>query len=275
MAPLISGHSDIAVGSRLSPGSRVTRGPRRELISRGYNGVLRTVFATKVRDAQCGFKAIRADVARRLLPEVDDDGWFFDTELLLLAEHNGLRIHEVPVDWVDDPDSSVAVLSTAARDLAGSARMARTFLRGQGTVDLGAAGRRELREDLGGRMVSFAAIGAVSTAISLGIFLALRPHLGAVVANVVALLATFAGNSWAHARYTLGRRQVRWGPSLATLSAGLAVSTAALLLARGAGVTSRTEVAILLGTWMAASVVRLFTLQRLNHAEGSRGSESS
>ena len=58
-------------------------------------------------DAQCGFKAVRGDVVPVLLPLVEDDGWFFDTELLLLAERNGLRIHEVPVDWVDDPDSRV------------------------------------------------------------------------------------------------------------------------------------------------------------------------
>ena len=92
----------------------MARGPKRELISRSYNSILRGAFATRVHDAQCGFKAVRADVARRLLPLVEDDGWFFDTELLLLAEHNGLRIHEVPVDWVDDPDSRVHV--TAHRD---------------------------------------------------------------------------------------------------------------------------------------------------------------
>ena len=77
--------------------------------------MLRAVFATKVRDAQCGFKAVRADVARALLAEVEDDGWFFDTELLLLAERNGLRIHEVPVDWIDDPDSRVHVAQDRRR----------------------------------------------------------------------------------------------------------------------------------------------------------------
>ncbi|HXY94905.1 MAG TPA: glycosyltransferase, partial [Acidimicrobiia bacterium] len=95
VAPLVSGHSDVAIGSRLTPDSSVARYPKRELVSRAYNLILRTVFATRVRDAQCGFKAARADVARRLLPSVQDEGWFFDTELLLLAEHNGLRIHQV------------------------------------------------------------------------------------------------------------------------------------------------------------------------------------
>ena len=107
VAPLLSGHSDVAIGSRLAAGSSVARYPKRELISRSYNAILRVRFASRFRDAQCGFKAVRADVARVLLPHIEDDGWFFDTELLLLAEHNGLRIHEVPVDWVDDPDTRV------------------------------------------------------------------------------------------------------------------------------------------------------------------------
>ena len=131
VAPLVSGHSDVAIGSRLAPSSRVARGPKRELISRSYNLILRTVFGTHVRDAQCGFKAVRSDVARRLLPGVVDDAWFFDTELLLLAERNGLRIHEVPVDWVDDPDSRVDVRRTAMDDLRGVWRVARTFRRSE------------------------------------------------------------------------------------------------------------------------------------------------
>jgi glycosyltransferase involved in cell wall biosynthesis len=98
VSPLVTGHSDLAIGSRLAPGATVARGPRREIISRSYNAILRTVFAVRFRDAQCGFKAIRSDIAGLLLPAVGDDGWFFDTELLLLAEHNGLRVHEVPVD---------------------------------------------------------------------------------------------------------------------------------------------------------------------------------
>ena len=96
---------------------------RRDFTERGesYHEVLRTVFAVRFRDAQCGFKAVRTDIARHLLPAVEDNGWFFDTELLLLAEHNGLRVHEVPVDWVDDPDSRVNVRRTATDDLKGMA----------------------------------------------------------------------------------------------------------------------------------------------------------
>ena len=124
VAPLISGHSDVAIGTRLARGSRVVRGLKREVISRGYNLLLRGTLAARFSDAQCGFKAIRADVAERLLPLVEDTGWFFDTELLVLAERAGLRIHEVPVDWVDDPDSRVDILATAVADLRGIARPA-------------------------------------------------------------------------------------------------------------------------------------------------------
>src|SRR3954447_6707227 len=112
VAPLLSGHSDVAIGTRLSRGARVVRGPKRELISRCYNLLLHAALGTSFTDAQCGFKAIRADRARELLPLVEDTGWFFDTELLVLAERRGLRIHEVPVDWVDDPDSRVDIVPT-------------------------------------------------------------------------------------------------------------------------------------------------------------------
>ncbi len=101
---VLSGHAAIAVGSRLAPGARTTRGLKREFISRAYNALLHLALGTRVRDAQCGFKAMGADLARALLPEVDDQSWFFDTELLVRAERHGLRILEVPVDWVDDPD---------------------------------------------------------------------------------------------------------------------------------------------------------------------------
>ena len=123
VAPLISGHSDVAIGTRLSRSSRVTRGAKRELISRSYNLILRTLLRARFSDAQCGFKAVRTDVARRLLPTVVDEGWFFDTELLVLAQREGLRIHEVPVDWIDDPDSRVDIVATAMGDLRGVGRL--------------------------------------------------------------------------------------------------------------------------------------------------------
>jgi glycosyltransferase involved in cell wall biosynthesis len=123
VAPLVSGHSDLAIGSRLTHGARVSRGAKREVISRAYNVILKASLRSRFSDAQCGFKAIRRDAATALLPAVEDNGWFFDTELLVLAERRGLRIHEVPVDWDDDPDSRVDVVHTAVTDLRGVARM--------------------------------------------------------------------------------------------------------------------------------------------------------
>ena len=110
------------------------RGPKREAISRSYNLLLKAALGNGFSDAQCGFKAVRSDVARALLPLVEDNSWFFDTELLALAEHNGLRIHEVEVDWVDDPDSRVDIAATAKDDLKGLWRLRRRFARGEGRL---------------------------------------------------------------------------------------------------------------------------------------------
>ena len=134
VAPLLSGHSELAIGTRLGHGAHVRRQLKREVLSRGYNALIHAGFRATFSDAQCGFKAVRADVARRLLPLVADDGWFFDTELLLLAERNGMRIHEVPVDWIEDLDSRVDVPATVAGDLKGLWRMRRSFWRGEGTA---------------------------------------------------------------------------------------------------------------------------------------------
>jgi glycosyltransferase involved in cell wall biosynthesis len=149
VAPLVSGHSDVAIGTRLGRGARVIRGPRREIISRCYNLLLHATLGTGFSDAQCGFKAIRASQARRLLPLVADTGWFFDTELLVLAERAGLRIHEVPVDWIDDPDSRVNVTRAALANLRGIARLGTGLARGRIRVpalgDPSAAGLRAQR----------------------------------------------------------------------------------------------------------------------------------
>ena len=167
VAPLISGHSDLAIGTRLARGAHVTRGPKREIISRCYNFILKSTLSARFSDAQCGFKAIRADVAARLLPHVEDTGWFFDTELLVLAERSGLRIHEVPVDWVDDPDSRVDIVATAAADLRGIGRLLRGFASGAIPVNMIAAQLSSSREaaprSLLRQVVRFGAIGLAST----------------------------------------------------------------------------------------------------------------
>ncbi|MGB8201396.1 MAG: dolichyl-phosphate beta-glucosyltransferase, partial [Pseudonocardiaceae bacterium] len=134
VVPLVNGHSDIAIGSRLAPGARTVRSPRREVISRCYNVMIRLTHGARFSDAQCGFKAARAEVIRPLLAHVRDDGWFFDTELLLLAEYNGLRVQEIPVDWVEDLDSRVRVLPTAVADIRGLVRVARAKVTGAARV---------------------------------------------------------------------------------------------------------------------------------------------
>jgi putative flippase GtrA len=266
VAPLVSGHSDVAIGSRLAPSSRVARPPKRELISRSYNLILRTVFGTHVRDAQCGFKAVRADVARRLLPDVLDDAWFFDTELLLLAERNGLRIHEVPVDWVDDPDSRVEVGRTAMADLRGVWRVARTFRAGRGYIDLGGSARPGLADDMGRLLVSFGLVGAVSTAASLVLFTLLRGPLGVAGATLVALGATAFGNLWANRRWTFGRRDATarlryYARSGLVLAVGMAVSVGLLTTIAAAGGDLLAEQAALLVTWSVTMLARFRLLR--------------
>jgi hypothetical protein len=125
VAPLATGHSDVAIGSRLAHGAVVIRQWKREVISRVYNLMIKGLFWQGFSDAQCGFKALTRAAARDLLPDIEDNTWFFDTELLLLAEERGMRIHEVPVDWVEDLDSRVNIRKTAMDDIAGLLRVRR------------------------------------------------------------------------------------------------------------------------------------------------------
>jgi glycosyltransferase involved in cell wall biosynthesis len=154
LAPLVSGHSDLATGSRLDARSRVVRRLKREVISRCYNALLHVVLRTRFHDAQCGFKAGRRPTIQALLPAVQDDGWFFDTELLVAAERAGLRIHEVPVDWVEDPDSRVDLWRTAVDDVRGVWRV----LRHRRVPDI-CGGRPDLRDGVPDRLPPLAATG--------------------------------------------------------------------------------------------------------------------
>ncbi len=245
VAPLLSGHSDLAIGSRLTRSSRTTRGPRRELISRSYNVLLRGALRTRFTDAQCGFKAIRREVATQLLPLIEDDEWFFDTELLVLAERAGLRIHEVPVDWVDDPDSRVDVVRTAVADLRGMGRLGWALLRGRVPLaDVAQALGRTSARSAGGRLsaqlVVFALVGIASTLAYAALYVALRGRLGAQEANALALAVTAIANTAANRRFTFGFR----GPQgalrhqfqgLLVFACGLGVTAGALWVMRSAG----------------------------------------
>jgi putative flippase GtrA len=205
VAPLLSGHSDLSIGTRLSRGSTVVRGPKREFISRTYNLLLRSAMGARFSDAQCGFKAVRAEVAQALLPGVEDEEWFFDTELLLLAERHGLRIHEVPVDWVDDPDSRVDIVRTAVDDLRGMMRVARRALSDAARIPVSPRlAAAELPAGMKRQLPSFVVIGLACTLAYLVLFWVLRGVAPAMVANAVALLVTAVANTAANRRFTFG-----------------------------------------------------------------------
>ncbi|WP_093082559.1 glycosyltransferase [Pseudonocardia oroxyli] len=272
VAPLISGHSDLAIGTRLGRGSRVVRGAKREFVSRCYNLILRSTLAAGFSDAQCGFKAIRADVARRLLPLVEDTGWFFDTELLVLAERAGLRIHEVPVDWVDDPNSTVDIVATAVADLKGVWRVGRALAAGTLPIaDVRAQlGRAPLQPDVAGvpkglptQLVRFAAIGIASTLANLLLFLLFRTFAGPIAANVAALLLTTIANTAANRRLTFGvrgragaaRHQVQ-GLIVFGLALGLTTGALALLGALLPDAHQAVEVAAIVAANLVATVLR-------------------
>jgi glycosyltransferase involved in cell wall biosynthesis len=245
VAPLVSGHSDVAIGTRLARGSRVVRGPKRELISRGYNQLLRWTLRARFSDAQCGFKAVRADAARRLLPAVRDERWFFDTELLVLAQRRGLRIYEVPVDWVDDADSRVELLSTAWEDLRGIARLL-----------------------VAAPAVRFLGVGIASTLAYALLYLALRGWLGAAGANAVALAVTAVANTAANRRLTFGvrgrerllRHQAQ-GALIFFLTLALTNGALAVLHGLDPGASRGVEVAVLVAAGLVATVTRFVGLR--------------
>ena len=266
VAPLLSGHSDLAIGTRLARGSRVIRGPKRELISRSYNLLLRTLMGARFSDAQCGFKAIRRDQARALLPLTQDTGWFFDTELLVLAERAGLRIHEIPVDWVDDLDSRVDIIATALADLRGMARLGVGFARGSIQVpQLRGPGRAGGR-DLPLQIARFTVIGVASTIAYVVLFVLLRTIMSAQVANVVSLLVTAVANTAANRRLTFGisgrsnaaRHQVK---GLIAFGIGLALTSGALAALAPAHPGRLAEVSVLIAANLVATVIR-FLLYR-------------
>ncbi len=277
VAPLISGHSDLAIGTRLSRDSRVVRGAKREVISRCYNLILRSTLAARFSDAQCGFKAIRSDIAAQLLPLIEDTGWFFDTELLVLAERAGLRIHEVPVDWVDDPDSRVDVRSTALADLKGVVRVGRALATGALPVsDLRRQlGRAPLEPSVPGvpvglprQLVRFTGIGVASTLAYLILFLLLRGVAGAQAANLLALLLTAVANTAANRRLTFGvRGRTRAGrhqlEGLVVFGLGLGLTSGSLAalnaLANHPG--RLLELGVLVGANLTATVLRFLLLR--------------
>jgi len=280
IAPLVSGHSDLAIGSRLARGSRVVRGAKREFISRTYNLILRGALQVSFSDAQCGFKAIRTDVARELLPLVEDTNWFFDTEMLVLAQRAGLRIHEVPVDWIDDPGTTVDIVSTATEDLRGVWRLFRGLTSRRIPID-------RLRAELAGRapaavpgvpegmfsqLVRFAAVGVLSTVAYFVLYLLLRTPLGPQGANLASLLITAVANTAANRAFTFGVRGRQ--DALKHQLGGLAAFALALALTSGSlwaldrfwpDVPRWIEVGVLVVTNLLATLFRFVSLRLIIH----------
>ena len=274
VAPLLSGHSDIAIGTRLGRGSRVVRGVKREFVSRSYNLLLRRAMGVTFSDAQCGFKAMRRDVAQRLLPLVEDTGWFFDTELLIIAERAGLRIHEVPVDWIDDENSSVDIVATATADLRGLVRVWRSILTGripleQVYAELGRQPFAQARPpSFVGQMIRFGIIGGISTLAYAGLYFSLQFAMTEQAANFVALLATAIANTWANRRFTFGvrgRRSVlrHHVQALVVFGIAWAMTAGSLAVLHGyfpdAG--PHHELAVLTAANLAATVMRFLALR--------------
>ena len=206
--------------------------------------------------------------ARVLLPLTTDSGWFFDTELLVLAERAGLRIHEVPVDWIDDPDSRVKVVATTLGDLRGIVRLGTGLARGTIRVpELRSAQLRTAADGpgrrLGGQLVSFVLIGVASTAAYLLLYLLLRTVAAAQAANAISLLLTAVANTAVNRRVTFGirgrthaaRHQVR---GLIAFAIGLALTSGALAaLHASAPQSSRTaELTVLVAANLTATLVR-------------------
>jgi glycosyltransferase involved in cell wall biosynthesis len=257
VAPLISGHSQVAIGSRLAHGAHVTRGPKRELISRVYNRLLHTTLRARFSDAQCGFKAVRADAVGELLPEIRDNGWFFDTELLILAQRRELRIHEVPVDWVEDPDSRVEIVRTAVDDLRGIARLVAST-----------------------SVARFMAVGVVSTVAYALLFLLLRGFLSGQIANLLALAVTAVANTAANRRLSFGVRgpeglvrQHAAGFLVFVLSVALTSGTLAVLNGLAHGAPRWVEAVLLAVTSTGATVARYVALRTVVFSSPSRTRE--
>ncbi|MFC4111803.1 glycosyltransferase [Nonomuraea zeae] len=272
VASVASGHSEIAIGTRLAPGSRTRRSVRRELVSRGYNALLRYGFGAGFSDAQCGFKAARTEVVRPLMDKIEDDAWFFDTELLLLAEHNGLRVHEVPVDWIEDIDSRVRVVKTAIDDLKGLARVAWSMSMGRARVEVTRSEPTPTHPDAVvarpravtmAKFTSFAAIGVISGILYTLLYLPLREIWSPATANLGALVLAGFMNIEANRRWTFGaiRRTTMHIRAAVLFLANYALTTAAVLaVPPEAGPTA--EVGAVVATYCLLTLLRFTALDR-------------
>ncbi len=268
-----SGLADVAIASRLQPGLEIERGIRREIISRCYNRLLKLSLGVGFSDAQCGFKAMSQRAARELLPQVEDNEWFFDTELLARAEWAGYRIHEFGTDWIDDPDSSVDVVSTAWKDIKGIVR-----LRRGGRVP---ASTEPPAPNTGAQILHFIDVGLISTVLYATIYLFSSQVVSAAAANVIALLLSTVANTALNRSHTFGVRSphrrltsqlkglAAFGLCLAFTSAGLAVAESFTGAWASLGTLAVLTVANLAATVVRFALMRTWVFARRTRQEAS------
>lgn len=187
VASVISGHSDLAIGTRYAQGSFVDRSLKRAFFSRSFNYLLRNALGARFSDGMCGFKAARRDAIEDLLPSIDDNKWFFDVEMLLFAQRNGLRIHEVPVLCIDDPNTTVHVVRDSVADLKAMARVAPRLTGGV-------------------RDTGFRAVWALTTAMYAVLYVVFRDIMPALGANTLALTIAAFLNTLALRQFSYGVR---------------------------------------------------------------------
>lgn len=198
--PILNNESDVTFGSRLlPPGQAINRKGKRELTSQGYNFLLQFILGATFKDAQCGFKAISKEKFNQVEEEIKNQNWFYDTELLLISQYKGLRLKEVPITWVDDPDSSVKVFKTIVENLKEMGRVYFTYR----------------PESVFIKLFKFAIIGVLSTVGTALLFFLLRFVLDPQLANIVSLSTATILNTIANKRFAFkNKTKDPWGKTI-------------------------------------------------------------
>lgn len=275
VAPLLSGHSDVAVGSRFSRNARMIHGPGRESNARRYSRLLTLALGTHVRDTQCGFKAVRADVAHVLLPAVHDNTGFFDTEFLVLAERLGLRIAELPVDWTGSPGAPAGATPTRRHDLRGMWRLTKVLWLRRLNLELGESVPRRGPVGSANAVFRFLRLALSCAALYLAGFLALQPALGAYWANGLMLTTVTLVCGCANRRYSRGSRafiasRFRGVKAIAAYAGSLVGTTAVLKILFLSSIRPSLTVQAIIATLSAALVISLrlsFIFERASHPD--------
>lgn len=282
VAPLLSGHSDVAVGWRRARRTRLLPNPKWEFTPRVHSRLLTLALGSGLRDTQHGFKAVRAEVARVLLPAVRDNTWFFDTEFLVLAERLGLRIAELPVDWTDRQQSRPRTSRIAGRDLRRVWGLARTVWFGRVAVGIEDVAARRRPGGRGHVVSRFLRTLLCCSVLYLAVFLIMQPAVNAYWANGLALTATTLVCGYANRRYVPSRTasgpySYRLPKAVAGYAASLVGTSAALKILFMASSRPSLAVQATVATVMAtlvASVRLSFMFEDASRVDGQEGASN-